>query len=287
MDIKKVIVLGAGTIGYQIAQLCAQAGNEVILRDIDDDLVQKGLKKIKDGIQRFYVDKGKISQEEGDRIIGRLRGATEMSEARDCDLVIEAIPEIMDLKKQVFKDLDGICKPGTIFGTNTSGLRIRDIGSLTNRQDKVIGLHFFNPVQLMKLVEVVKTDQTSQETIDICLDYVKKLGKEPVVVKDSPGFVSTRLFMVFVNEAAIMVDEGLASPADIDKIVRLGLNHPMGPLEIADLSIDTALNVLNYFQEEMGDKYEPASILRECVKEGRLGIKTGSGFYDYSKKKLA
>ena len=287
MDIKKIIVLGAGTIGYQIAQLCAQAGNEVILRDIDDDLVQKGLKKIKDGIQRFYVDKGKISQEEGGRIIGRLRGATEMSEARDCDLVIEAIPEIMDLKKQVFKDLDGICKPGTIFGTNTSGLRISDIGSLTNRQDKVIGLHFFNPVQLMKLVEVVKTDQTSPETIDICLDYVKKLGKEPVVVKDSPGFVSTRLFMVFVNEAALMVDEGLASAADIDKIVRLGLNHPMGPLEIADLSIDTALNVLNYFQEEMGDKYEPASILRECVKEGRLGIKTGSGFYDYSKKKLA
>ena len=285
MDIKKIIVLGAGTIGYQIAQLCAQAGSEVILRDIDDDLVQKGLKKIKDGIQRFYVDKGKISQEEGGRIIGRLRGATEMSEARDCDLVIEAIPEIMDLKKQVFKDLDGICKPGTIFGTNTSGLRISDIGSLTNRQDKVIGLHFFNPVQLMKLVEVVKTDQTSPETIDICLDYVKKLGKEPVVVKDSPGFVSTRLFMVFVNEAALMVDEGLASPADIDKIVRLGLNHPMGPLEIADLSIDTALNVLNYFQEEMGDKYEPASILRECVKEGRLGIKTGSGFYDYSKKK--
>ena len=285
MDIKKIIVLGAGTIGYQIAQLCAQAGSEVILRDIDDDLVQKGLKKIKDGIQRFYVDKGKISQEEGGRIIGRLRGATEMSEARDCDLVIEAIPEIMDLKKQVFKDLDGICKPGTIFGTNTSGLRISDIGSLTNRQDKVIGLHFFNPVQLMKLVEVVKTDQTSPETIDICLDYVKKLGKEPVVVKDSPGFVSTRLFMVFVNEAALMVDEGLASAADIDKIVRLGLNHPMGPLEIADLSIDTALNVLNYFQEEMGDKYEPASILRECVKEGRLGIKTGSGFYDYSKKK--
>jgi len=287
MDIKKVIVLGAGTIGYQIAQLCAQAGSEVILRDIDDDLVQKGLKKIKDGVRRFYVDKGKISQEEGDRIIGRLRGATEMSEARDCDLVIEAIPEIMDLKKQVFKDLDGICKPGTIFGTNTSGLRISDIGSLTNRQDKVIGLHFFNPVQLMKLVEVVKTEKTSRETIDICLDYVKKLGKEPVVVKDSPGFVSTRLFMVFVNEAALMVDEGLASAADIDKIVRLGLNHPMGPLEIADLSIDTALNVLNYFQEEMGDKYKPASILRECVKEGRLGIKTGSGFYDYSKKKLA
>ena len=285
MDIKKVIVLGAGTIGYQIAQLCAQAGNEVILRDIDDDLVQKGLKKIKDGIQRFYVDKGKISQEEGDRIIGRLRGATEMSEARDCDLVIEAIPEKMDLKKQVFKELDSICKPETIFATNTSCMKVGDIGSLTNRQDKVIGLHFFNPVQLMKLVEVVKTEKTSRETIDICLDYVKKLGKEPVVVKDSPGFVSTRLFMVFVNEAALMVDEGLASPADIDKIVRLGLNHPMGPLEIADLSIDTALNVLNYFQEEMGDKYKPASILRECVKEGRLGIKTGSGFYDYSKKK--
>ncbi len=285
MDVKKVIVLGAGTIGYQIAQLCAQIGSEVILRDIDDDLVQKGLKKIKDGIQRFYVDKGKISQEEGDRIIGRLRGATEMSEARDCDLVIEAIPELMDLKKQVFKELDGICKPETIFATNTSGLKISDIGSLTNRQDKVIGLHFFNPVQLMKLVEVVKTDQTSPETIDTCLTYLKKLGKEPVIVKDSPGFVSTRLFMVILNEAALMVEEGLASPAEIDKIVKLGLNHPMGPLELADLSIDTGLNILDYLQGELGDKYAPSSIFREYVKEGRLGIKTGRGFYDYSNKK--
>lgn len=285
MDIKKVIVLGAGTIGYQIAQLCAQAGNEVILNDIDNDLVQKGLKKIKDGIQRFYVDKGKISQEEGDRIIGRLKGTSEMSEARGCDLVIEAIPELMDLKKKVFKDLDAICKPATIFASNTSGLKIGDIGSLTNRQDKMIGLHFFNPVQLMKLVEVVKTEQTSPETIGTCLDYLKKLGKEPVIVKDSPGFVSTRLFMVILNEAALMVEEGLASPAEIDKIVKLGLNHPMGPLELADLSIDTGLNILNYLQGELGDKYEPSSIFREYVKEGRLGIKTGRGFYDYSNKK--
>lgn len=284
MEIKKVMVLGVGTIGYQIAQLSAQCGFDVVLRDIEDSMVDKGMKMIKGGIQKFYVDKGKMTQEEGDQIVGRIKGTTDLNEAKDCDLVIEAIPEIMELKQKLFKELEEICPPETIFGSNTSGLKISDMGALTNRNEKVIGLHFFNPVTVMRLVEVVKGSKTSQETLDVCLDFCKKLGRETVVVNDSPGFVSTRLFVVIINEAAKMYEEGLASAEEIDKIVTVGLNHPMGPLRLADISIDTADNVLTYLQQEMGDAYAPAKVIKDWVKEGRLGMKTGRGFFDYSKK---
>ena len=207
MEIKKVGVLGVGTIGYQIAQLCAQYGFTVTLRDIDEDLVQSGLKKIKGGLQRFFVDKGKISQEEADAIYGRITGTTDLKAAvGDVDLVIEAIPEKMELKQTVFKELDEICPPHTILASNTSSLSPTAIGSFTDRQEKIVVTHFINPVQVIKLVEVVKGEKTSEETIAAIKGLFKTMEREVVIVKDSPGFITTRLFVVIVNEGIKMVN---------------------------------------------------------------------------------
>lgn len=282
MEIKNVGVLGVGTIGYQIAQLCAQYGFNVNLRDIDETLVQSGLSKIKVGLQKFFVDKGKMSQDEADTIYGRITGTTDLQAAvADVDLVIEAIPEKMELKQEVFKELDETCPPHTILASNTSALSPTAIGSLTNRQGKIIVTHFINPVQVIKLVEVVKAEKTSEETIEAIENFLKTMEKEVVLVKDSPGFITTRLFVVIINEAIKMVEEGIASVEDIDKAVKLGLNHPIPPLRAADISLDTGLHCLKYLQDKLGREYTPSPLLEKMVQEGKLGVKTGEGFYKY------
>lgn len=283
MQIHTVAVLGVGTIGYQIAQLCAQHGYPVTLRDIDDTLVSSGLEKIRGGLKRFFVDKGKMSQEEADTIYGRIQGTSDLRAAvREADLVIEAVPEKMELKQQVFKELDELCPPHTILASNSSSLSPSAIGALAKRQDRVIVTHFINPVQVIKLVEVVKASQTSAEAVDIIKDFLGKIGKEVVIVKDSPGFITTRMFVVIVNEAIRMLDEGIASVEDIDKAVKLGLNHPIPPFKAADVSMDTALHCLNYLQENLGAAYTPSPLLERMVREGKLGVKSGEGFYKYS-----
>lgn len=283
MEIKKVAVLGVGTIGYQIAQLCAQHGYTVNLRDIDKNLVQSGLEKIKGSLKKFFVDKGKMSQEEMDTIYERITGTTDLKTAvGDVDLVIEAIPEKLELKQQVFKEVDAICPPHAILASNTSSLSPSAIGSFIDRQEKVIVTHFINPVQVIKLVEVVKSAKTSEETIETIKNFLKNLEKEVVIVKDSPGFITTRLFVVIVNEAIKMLDEGIASMEDIDKAVKLGLNHPIPPFKAADVSMDTALHCLEYLRDNLGREYTPSPLLEKMVREGKLGVKTGEGFYKYA-----
>lgn len=282
MEIRKVGVLGVGTIGYQIAQLCAQYGFEVNLRDIDENLVQSGLGKVKGGLKKFFVDKGKMSQEEADAVYGRITGTADLKAAvGDVDLVIEAIPEKMELKQQVFKELDKTCPTHTILATNTSSLSPTAIGSLTNRQEKVIVTHFINPVQVIKLVEVVKAEKTSEDTLVTVSNFLKKMDKEAVVITDSPGFITTRLYVVIVNEAIKMVDEGIATVEDIDKAVKLGLNHPIPPLKAADISMDTTLHCLEYLRDNLGGEYAPSPLLEKMVQEGKLGAKAGEGFYKY------
>jgi 3-hydroxybutyryl-CoA dehydrogenase len=285
MEIKKIAVLGVGTIGYQIAQLCAQYGYTVNLRDIDDNLVQSGLEAIKKGLKKFFVDKGKMSQEEADAVYGRIRGFTDLKSAvEDVDLVIEAIPEKMELKQRVFKELDENCPTHTILTSNTSSLSPTAIGSLVNRKEKILVTHFINPVQVIKLVEVVKAEKTSEETIQTVKSFLQKMEKEPVVIKDSPGFITTRLFVVIVNEAIKMLDEGIASVEDIDKAVKVGLNHPIPPLRAADVSMDTALYCLEYLRDNLGKEYTPSPLLEKMVREGKLGVKVGEGFYKYTSK---
>lgn len=283
MTIKNIAVLGVGTIGYQIAQLCAQYGYKVMLRDIDENLVQSGLTKIESGLKKFFVDKGRMTQEEADAIYGRIQGTADLGEAvREADLVIEAIPEKLSLKQEVFSELDRLCKPDAILASNTSSLSPSAIGAGVKRKDKVLITHFINPVQVIKLVELVKAPQTSEDTVDKVKQFLQTLEKEVVIVKDSPGFITTRLFVVIVNEAIKMVDEGIASVEDIDKAVKIGLNHPIPPLRAADVSMDTALNCLKYLEENFGNGYAPSPLLEKMVHDGKLGVKTGEGFYLYS-----
>jgi len=282
MEVKKIAVLGVGTIGYQIAQLCAQYGYTVKLRDLEEDLVQSGLQKIKGGLKKCFVDKGKMTQQEADAIYGRIEGTTDLSAAvQDVDLVIEAIPEKIALKQQVFKEVDAMCPMHTILASNSSSLSPSAIYSQTRRQDKVIVTHFISPVQVIKLVEVVRASQTSAETVETIKAFLGTLEKEVVIVKDSPGFITTRLFVVIVNEAIKMLDEGIATVEDIDKAVKLGLNHPIPPFKAADVSMDTALHCLKYLQDNLGNSYAPSPLLERMVKEGKLGVKSGEGFYKY------
>jgi len=282
MEIKTVGVVGAGTMGAGIAQVAAQAGFKVIMRDIAGDLVSRGLNTISKNLDRS-VKKGGVSQEEADTVLGRIKGTTELKEMAGCDLIIEAIVENMEIKKKVYKELDSICKPEVILASNTSGLSITEIAAATKRPNRVIGMHFFNPVPVMKLVELIKGAETGENTYTVAEELVRKMGKEPIKVNEAPLFAVNRILVPMINEAMFVLMEGIASAEDIDKGMKLGANHPIGPLALADLiGLDTLLMVVETLYNETGDsKYRPCPLLKKLVRAGHLGRKTGQGFYSY------
>ncbi len=278
----KILVIGAGAMGSGIAQVAAQAGNDVYLRDIDIKFVEKGLAGITKNLTKM-ADKGKISAEEKDAILGRIKGILTIEEGKDADVVIEAAIERMDLKKKIFAELDEIVQPKAILATNTSSLSITDIASATKRPSQVIGMHFFNPVPVMALVEVIRGLAASDETYNTISELAKSFGKTPVLVEEAPGFVVNRILLPMINEAAFMLTEGVSSAEDIDTAMRLGANHPMGPLALGDLiGLDVCLAIMDVLYTEFGDsKYRAAPILRKMVRAGYLGRKTGQGFFKY------
>lgn len=286
MEIKKIGVVGAGTMGNGIAQLAAQIGCTVVMRDVEQRFVDNGLKNINRFLSKS-VEKGKMTEDQKGEILGRITGTTQMADLKEVDIVIEAVIEDLNLKKSVFKELDGICRPEVILATNTSSMSITEIAVATQRPDKVVGMHFFNPVPLMRLVEVIRAYQTSDDTVQITTDLAKKMGKETVEVKkDSPGFIVNRIMIPHFIEAINIVQEGIATPEDVDKAVKLGLNYPMGPFELMDLTgLDIAKFVADYFYDELNkeSKWVAPNLLKTMLRANRLGRKTGAGWYDYKK----
>jgi 3-hydroxybutyryl-CoA dehydrogenase len=283
MEIKRIGVIGAGLMGSGIAQVAAQSGFQVNLMDVEQRFVDKGLATIDKNLKRM-TEKGKMEASEADAVRSRIKTTLSLTEAAsDVDVTIEAVIEKMDLKKSVYKELEGIAKPSTIFATNTSGLSITEMASVTSRPDRFVGMHFFNPVPVMKLVEVIRGYGTSDETVKVIKDLAQKMGKTAIEVLEAPGFVVNRILVPMINEAIFVLQEGLASAAEIDEGMKLGANHPMGPLALADLvGLDTLLNVQQYLYEEFADpKYRPPTLLRKMVRAGHLGRKSGKGFFDY------
>lgn len=284
MDIKKICVLGAGLMGNGIAQVCAQAGFEVAMRDIEQRFIDNGMNTIKRNLSR-EVEKGKRTQDDMNAVLGRIKPTLDMKEAAaDADVVVEVILEVMEVKKKVYAELEEIVKPSCIFFTNTSGLSITEMASQTKRPDKFIGTHFFNPVPVMRLLEIIKGYQTSDETLEIAKAWGKKLGKEVIIVNEAPAFAVNRVLCTMLNEAFLAWGEGVACAEDIDKGMVLGCNHPIGPLKLADMvGLDTLLRIMEGLRREMGDKYVPAPMLVKLVRAGRFGMKSGKGVYDYNK----
>ncbi|MGL5575627.1 MAG: 3-hydroxybutyryl-CoA dehydrogenase [Sarcina sp.] len=281
---EKIFVLGAGTMGAGIVQAFAQKGHEVIVRDIKQEFVDKGLAGINKSLSRL-VAKEKMTEEVKEEILSRITGTVEMEMAADCDLVVEAAVENMEIKKQIFAQLGEICKEETILATNTSSLSITEVAAATNRPDKVIGMHFFNPAPVMKLVEVIKGMSTSEETYAKVKAVSEAIGKTPVEVAEAPGFVVNRILIPMINEAAGILAEGIATEEDIDTAMKLGAAHPMGPLALGDLiGLDVCLAIMDVLYKETGDsKYRAHSLLRKYVRAGWLGRKTGRGFHNYAK----
>jgi len=288
MEIKKVAVLGAGLMGHGIAQVSAQVGKyEVNLRDIKQEFIDSGMGMIKGSLQKF-ISKGTLSEKDMNETLGRIHPMTDLKKAvTDADLVIEAIPENIELKKSVWAEVDKYAKEDAVFASNTSSISITEMASATHRPEKFCGMHFFNPPQLMNLVEIVRGAKTSDETVKLVADTAKKMGKETVIVKkDAPGFIVNKVLIPALNEAIYLVHEGIADPEDVDKAIKLGLNWPMGPLTLLDyLGLDTTLAITEVLQRETGDpKYRACPLLRQMVRAGLLGRKTGKGFYNWEKK---
>nr|PZN71490.1 MAG: 3-hydroxybutyryl-CoA dehydrogenase [Bacillota bacterium] len=283
--VKRVMVVGAGQMGSGIAQVAAQAGLQVWLRDLEPRFVERGLGVIEKNLARD-VAKGRRTEEEKAAILGRITGTTELAPAAECDLIIEAIVEDLDAKLSLFRELDGICPEATIFASNTSSLPITRLAAATRRPDRFIGMHFMNPVPVMKLVEVIRGLATSDETYATIRSLAEAMGKTPVEVNDFPGFVSNRVLLPMLNEAMFCVYEGIAGVEEVDTVMKLGMNHPMGPLTLADfIGLDTCLAILNVLYEGFKDpKYRPCPLLVQLVQAGHLGRKTGRGFYIYDEE---
>jgi 3-hydroxybutyryl-CoA dehydrogenase len=288
IKIETIAVIGAGTMGRGIAHVATLGGYRTILEDLVPASLRKAESEIRGNLDKA-VELKKVSAAEAEAALGRLEYAGSVEEAaREADLVIEAVPEEMESKIEIFTLLDKICRPGTILASNTSSLSVTEIASVTYRTKKCLGMHFFNPVHKMKLLEIVRALETDDETIAAATEVGRRMGKEVVVIKESPGFITSRINAMIGNEAFYMLQEGIASASDIDKALKLGLNHPMGPFELVDLvGLDTRLHILEYLHRTLGEKYRPAPLLVQYVKAGRLGKKSGRGVYEYSERRVA